>query len=86
MSPSRLQLDDAPIDVVMGCTSNSTCKVTEYCEKGTANCNGSGSCMTKPINCPKIYKPVCGCNNMSYDSDCLAHVAGVSVKYMGTCE
>jgi hypothetical protein len=77
---------DAPVDVVMGCTSNNTCTMGDYCEKGNANCNGSGACMQKPVICPKTYKPVCGCDNASYDNDCLAHSAGVSVKYMGTCE
>jgi hypothetical protein len=69
-----------------GCTSNSDCLTTAYCDKGVGNCAGSGTCLVRPKFCPLLYKPVCGCNKVTYTNSCYAHKAGESEAYAGVCE
>jgi hypothetical protein len=45
-----------------------------------------GICEARPQVCTTIYKPVCGCDNRSYSSDCQAHGSGVSVQHQGLCD
>jgi hypothetical protein len=35
--------------------------------------------------CPKIYSPVCGCDNFTYDNDCIAQSHGVVSWIGGPC-
>ena len=45
----------------------------------------TGTCQPKPGACTRIYKPVCGCDDRTYPTDCVAHSAGVSVATEGEC-
>jgi len=47
--------------------------------------DGGGICVVKPQACPDIYQPVCGCNGMTYPSDCVRQLAGVSKDHDGAC-
>ena len=44
-----------------------------------------GVCEARPDVCTQIYSPVCGCDNVTYPSECHAHSRGVSVKRAGAC-
>lgn len=68
------------------CTTNADCTTAgEYCEKAAGDCGGTGLCATMPTACSGVFAPVCGCDGTTYTNACLAHNAGVSVDYTGSC-
>ena len=79
-------VDAITIDVKNGCVDNSTCNAGDYCEKGTGNCNGVGTCVTPTKICPQFVNPVCGCDKKTYNNSCYAHKGLTSVAYAGACE
>jgi len=64
------------------CKSMSSRKM--YCHYGSCN-STNGQCAIQPEVCPKIYKPVCGCNSVTYGNDCEAAAAGQTVSHEGAC-
>ena len=64
------------------------CGDNEFCNFEDANCGAAdqtGVCEDIPEFCPEIYGPVCGCNDQTYDNECFANAAGVSVASEGPC-
>lgn len=72
-----------------GTRGGATCGQDEFCNfEPDSECGGTdrgGACEAKPQVCTDIFKPVCGCDNHTYSSDCNAHGAGVSMKHDGLC-
>jgi hypothetical protein len=71
------------------CTTNEQCAKNEFCSKLFGSCGESGKCEERPQDCTEhghsIVKPVCGCDDHTYDNFCLAAAAGINVKHEGKC-
>ncbi|HEX3532262.1 MAG TPA: Kazal domain-containing protein [Thermoanaerobaculia bacterium] len=71
------------------CTTNQQCAKDEFCAKLYGSCGETGKCEARPQDCTEhgklLVKPVCGCDDKTYDNFCLAAIAGVNVKQEGKC-
>ena len=66
------------------CWSNEMCDPFHYCF--FADCElESGVCMPRPVICPPLWDPVCGCDGATYPNECVAAYEGMSVDYPGAC-
>ncbi len=65
------------------CGTNDDCNPTDYCDG--ESCDGSGTCEPKPTDCPAVFDPVCGCDEVTYDSECIAESLGVRIASTGPC-
>ncbi len=81
-----------PVDVgggPMACQAGgmASCLPGEYCKlaAGIMACSGAGQCAAMNCMCPKLLKPVCGCDDMTYSNACLAGCKGRNVKSDGKC-
>ncbi len=61
----------------------------DYCVMETGACkdiaDAAGVCTPKPQLCTMDYRPVCGCDGVTYPNPCAAAAAGVSVAYRSMC-
>ena len=46
----------------------------------------TGTCQPTPGACTREYRPVCGCDDRTYPTECLAHANGVSIARAGECK
>ncbi|MCC6933527.1 MAG: hypothetical protein IT292_09765 [Deltaproteobacteria bacterium] len=72
---------------ICGGAGNFPCPSDMYCNLKPP-CGGfdvEGFCRLRPLNCPPNISEICGCDNRTYSSACIANSAGVTVKHEGKC-
>ena len=72
-------------------TCNGTCSdPKDYChyeeKDACGEGNEKGTCKPKPTSCDNTKKPVCGCDNKTYNNACQASKQGVSIAKSGPCQ
>jgi Kazal-type serine protease inhibitor-like protein len=64
------------------------CPAGQFCQHQAGTCffaDTFGTCRRVPRFCPKIFRPVCGCDGKTYPNDCVRETAMVSKSHDGKC-
>ncbi|MDM8007941.1 MAG: Kazal-type serine protease inhibitor domain-containing protein [Phycisphaerae bacterium] len=67
------------------CTDNADCPAGSYCDRPVGECDSAGVCQPYPVSCEPLREPVCGCDNVTYENNCEAAMAGATIQYLGPC-
>jgi hypothetical protein len=55
------------------------------CDVRSCGDGATGVCVPRPAECPAIWAPVCGCDGVTYGSDCQRLQAGMELDHEGEC-
>lgn len=67
------------------CASALDCSPAEHCARPPGRCFGPGECRARPLACPDVADPVCGCDWSEHANPCEASAAGTGVMQAGAC-
>ena len=68
------------------CARNADCARGSYCAREQGDCDGIGTCEVLPRACTREFRPVCGCDGVTYPNACVAASQGATIDYVGACE
>jgi len=64
------------------------CAEGRYCELPAGMCDAAdleGTCVDIPEVCPELYAPVCGCDGVTYSTECERQAVGAQKAHDGPC-
>lgn len=67
------------------CTTDADCGADQVCVRPVGSCQGAGVCDDRLAFCPQVFAPACGCDGLSYVSDCAARHGGGGAAHRGAC-
>lgn len=66
-----------------------SCGPERYCDFPRGSCGADdarGVCRERPVDCPDVDIPTCGCDGVVHGNGCEAHAAGTDESDVGGCE
>jgi len=78
----------ASTDALVGTTCapiNNPCSPGLVCNLLECSFKAKGVCVFKPLSCPPVIAPVCGCGGVTFQNDCLRLQAGIGLAAQGAC-
>lgn len=79
--------EDAGTDAGMDAGPCGACTASQFCETAPGSCDeGERRCSPVPDVCAPADAPVCGCDGVTYESDCRRRQARVGRAFEGACE